>query len=176
MEQLVFSGSAKLETADFIEGEQLVVKKSLFGVMHLIFRVIGVLSIGLGMLYLVLMPFMENTDNIGDAIKMLILGMILLLCSENLFKGTGKKRAKSPINQNRTASIELYEDRLIYSDEYFRVKALYSDVAYMIKGKGVIVIAFKGTNHIILPIRCFGWNNSGAAVGFLQQKLKGLVK
>ena len=73
-------------------------------------------------------------------------------------------------NDNK-ACHRLYEDSLEYSTEYVALSAKYSDVKKLHMGKYSMVLELNGADSIMIPLRCFGWNNYKAACEFLRKKL-----
>ena len=81
-------------------------------------------------------------------------------------------KVNAPINQNVHAQVRLYEDSLEYSTEYVALSAKYSDVKKLHMGKYSMVLELNGADSIMIPLRCFGWNNYKAACEFLRKKLR----
>ena len=115
--------------------------------------------------------------NVTGTIIKLVTGFMLALLIPVVFTAVFKHKiisgkVNAPINQNVHAQVRLYEDSLEYSTEYVALSAKYSDVKKLHMGKYSMVLELNGADSIMIPLRCFGWNNYKAACEFLRQKLR----
>lgn len=176
MEDIIFGGCAKIESYDFIESEKRLASRGAGGLTTVLITIFGAFFTALGGLHLLLSTVATSLDKQGSSLILVLLGAVNLITAYSIRNSGGKLRIKAPINRDRHACIELYENRISYHDEFVKLNASYDDVECLINGKSVFVFTFSGADPIVVPKTCFGWDNYKKAETFLKEKLRGKVR
>lgn len=152
----LFCGDARLVPYDYIEAEKCAISLRSGARIMQVLTILAWLVIGLIVLTLSAAALLPKEYDLSGLIIVLIYNICLIMLNGYLKSKAGKNRVISPINRNRNAHIELYDDRIVYKDEFVSLRAEYSDVKAAWISRNSFIIAFRGADYIIVPRRAFG--------------------
>lgn len=170
MSEPVFSGSSEISKNDLKECAVLTAFGNVTGT---IIKLVTGFMLALAVLFLIafMLPNISR-ENSAAYLRIAVMCLIPVVFTAVFKHKIVSGKVNAPINQNVHALVRLYEDSLEYSTEYVALSAKYSDVKKLHMGKYSMVLELNGADSIMIPLRCFGWNNYKAACDFLRKKLR----
>lgn len=170
MSEPVFSGSSEISKNDLKECAVLTAFGNVTGT---IIKLVTGFMLALAVLFLIafMLPNISR-ENSAAYLRIAVMCLIPVVFTAVFKHKIISGKVNAPINQNVHAQVRLYEDSLEYSTEYVALSAKYSDVKKLHMGKHSMVLELNGADSIMIPLRCFGWNNHKAACEFLRKKLR----